>query len=367
MHGKLFSLFIFSSSVIFAQNKTYTLDGSIESNLYNGKKVYLQQLNDTRNGFINIDSTTVKDNQFTFSKTVKDQEPELRFISTEEPQSYAPAFFLSEPGKIIINIAPKNKVTGTPRNDRFQTFSCLQDSLNNELELIVQKYSQLLQTSDNQREMMKEGQVIMKGLQQSRYDFAKENINNDLGEFIALSSFEVLSADQVLELTSLMRPEFRNSNLGQQVISYYESKKLKTSGSVYKDIKLKSSLGNDISLSDYVGKHKVVLIDFWASWCGPCIKEMPHVVDAYAKYKNKGFEIVGISMDEDQGRWLATIDRLKMTWPQMSDLKGWKSTAAQLYGIDSIPYTLLIDQDGKIIDSNLRGNQLTDRLKELLD
>lgn len=367
MYGKVLSLFVFISSAICAQNNTYTLKGSIEDNQYNGKKVYLQQLNDTRNGFTNIDSTIVKDNRFVFTKPASGNEPALRFISTEEPVSYAPAFFLTEPGEINLTIGKQNKIDGTPRNDRFQDFSNLQDSLNKQIETVVQTYSQLLQTSTNQAKMMEEGQAIMKQLQQSRYDFAKENINNDLGEFIALSSFEVLTPNQVLELTSLMRPEFRNSDLGQQVISYYEAQNLKVAGGMYKDIKLKDPLGNDISLSDYVGKHKVVLIDFWASWCGPCIKEMPYVVEAYNQYKDKGFEIVGISMDEEQGRWLGAVDRLGMTWPQMSDLKGWKSAAAKLYGIDSIPFTLLLDKDGKIIDSNLRGTQLVSKLKELLD
>lgn len=374
MYGKVLGLFLFISSAIFAQNNTYTLKGSIENDQYNGKKVYLQQLNKTRDGFVNIDSTTVKGNRFVFTKTTQGSEPALRFISTEEPVTYAPAFFLTEPGEINLTIGQTNKVEGTPRNNRFQEFTNLQDSLNNKIETVVQHYSQLLQTSGNEEKMLKEGQAIMKELQKSRYNFAKENINNDLGEFIALSSFEVLTPDQVLELTALMRPEFRNSDLGQQVITYYqqalavrEAKSLQATGAPYKDITLKDPLGNNISLSDYVGKHKVVLIDFWASWCGPCIKEMPHVIEAYNQYKDKGFEIVGISMDEDQSRWLGAIDRLNMTWPQMSDLKGWKSAAAKLYGINSIPFTLLIDKDGKIIDSNLRGTQLLTKLQELLN
>lgn len=367
MYGKVLSLFVFISSAICAQNNTYTLKGSIEDNQYNGKKVYLQQLNDTRNGFTNIDSTTVKDNRFVFTKTTQGNEPALRFISTEEPISYAPAFFLAETGEINLAIGKQNKIEGTPRNDRFQDFSNLQDSLNKQIETIVETYSQLDQTSVNQAKMMQEGQAIMKQLQQSRYNFAKENINNDLGEFIALSSFEVLTSDQVLELMSLMRPEFKNSELGQQVISYYEAQNVKAVGGTFKDIKLKDPLGNDISISDYVGKNKVVLIDFWASWCGPCIKEMPYVVDAYNQYKDKGFQIVSISLDEEQGRWLSSIERLGMSWPQMSDLKGWKSAAAKLYGVDSIPFTLLVDQDGKIIDSNLRGTQLLNKLQELLD
>lgn len=367
MYKKVLGVFLFISSALVAQNSTYTVNGSIEDNKYDGQKIYLQQLNEKRNGFISIDSTTIENSKFVFSKTNESNEPALRFISTPDPKNYNPAIFLTETGTLNITIAKQNVIEGTPLNNRFQEFSEAQESFNKELEMIVAKYSSMNQTSENQEKMMEEGQPIIESLKQMRYDFAKENINNDLGEFIALSSFEVFTPIQVLELTSLMRPQFRNSDIGQQVISYYEAQSVKSVGATYKDITLTDPRGNAISISDYVGKNKVILIDFWASWCGPCIKEMPNVVEAYKQYKDKGFEIIGISMDEDRGRWMSAIDRLGMTWPHMSDLKGWNSEAAKLYGIESIPYTLLLDQDGKIIDSNLRGNQLLNKLKELLD
>src|SRR5690606_16378148 len=117
-------------------------------------------------------------------------------------------------------------------------------------------------------------------------------------------------------------------------------------------------------LSDYRGK--VVLVDFWASWCGPCRREMPNVVRAYEKYKSRGFEIFGVSLDQDHSKWVEAIRSDGMTWPQVSDLRGWQSAAAQLYNVQSIPYTVLVDAAGKIITTNLRGADLEKKLEEVL-
>ena len=111
---------------------------------------------------------------------------------------------------------------------------------------------------------------------------------------------------------------------------------------------------------------KPVLIDFWASWCGPCRREMPNLVDAYAKYKGKNFEIVGVSLDQSADAWKESIKNLKITWPQMSDLKYWGSEGAQLYAVNSIPHTILIDGEGTIIARGLHGEGLQTKLAEVL-
>lgn len=108
------------------------------------------------------------------------------------------------------------------------------------------------------------------------------------------------------------------------------------------------------------------MIDFWASWCGPCIQEMPNVVEAYKLFKDKGFEIVGISLDENKADWVAATKKLEMIWPQMSDLKGWKSDLSKPYNVQSIPFTLLVNEKGEIIAENLRGSELVNKLSELL-
>ncbi|MCA0429257.1 MAG: AhpC/TSA family protein [Bacteroidetes bacterium] len=130
------------------------------------------------------------------------------------------------------------------------------------------------------------------------------------------------------------------------------------------EISLPNPDGKIISLSQFKGKY--VLIDFWASWCGPCRKEMPNVVAAYAKFKDKGFEIFGVSLDQSKDKWIEAIAKDGITWPQVSDLKFWDSEPAKQYGVQSIPYTVLIDKEGKIIAKNLRGDELEKKLAEIL-
>lgn len=130
------------------------------------------------------------------------------------------------------------------------------------------------------------------------------------------------------------------------------------------DIVLNNLEGKEVKLSSLRGK--VVLIDFWASWCGPCRKENPNVVRVYNQYKDKGFEILGVSLDNNADKWKAAIAMDGLTWKHVSDLKGWQSAAAQLYQVSSIPFTVLLDKNGRIIAKGLRGQQLEQKLSEIL-
>lgn len=137
-------------------------------------------------------------------------------------------------------------------------------------------------------------------------------------------------------------------------------------GIQYHELTMQDMNGKTVKLSDYVGKGKYVLVDFWASWCGPCRMEMPNVVKAYADFKDKKFEIVGVSFDQKKDAWTTAVKQLGMTWPQMSDLKGWKCAANEVYGVNSIPSNVLIDPQGKIIATDLRGEQLQSELAKVL-
>jgi thiol-disulfide isomerase/thioredoxin len=122
--------------------------------------------------------------------------------------------------------------------------------------------------------------------------------------------------------------------------------------------------GNDVRLSSFKGKY--VLVDFWASWCMPCRRENPSVVQAYNKYKDKNFTILGVSLDKEKGDWVQAIQKDNLSWTQVSDLQEWNSIAVSTFNFNSIPFNVLLDPEGKVIAQSLRGNELEKKLGEVL-
>lgn len=161
-----------------------------------------------------------------------------------------------------------------------------------------------------------------------------------------------------------LSPEMKATSYGREINDYVAlNKKLKV-GDHYADFEQMNTEGKAVRLSQIKGKY--ILLDFWASWCGPCLEENPNLVKTYARFKDRGFAILGVSMDENKNQWLKAVTKDQLTWENVSDLRGDKNKAALMYGISFIPNNFLIDQNGIIIASNLRGKELDMQLEKLL-
>lgn len=173
-----------------------------------------------------------------------------------------------------------------------------------------------------------------------------------------------LKSEVAMPIFNKLNEELRLSYGGQGLYKLLNAHTVTAVGAVAPNFTLKDVNGKSVSLSDYKGK--LVLLEFWASWCSPCRAESPNLLKQYAAFKDKGFEILGVSVDSDKAKWLDAIKKDGLTWTQVSDLKGWDNDARKVYGISGVPANFLISPDGKIVGDHLMGEALNKKLTELL-
>ena len=344
----------------------YTVSGTVEGGS-DGETVYLQ----TRQGrdMVKIDSAVIANGKFSFKGAIQDSLPALNYVTYKlgTPNGLLMPFFI-EKGNITVALTRNNdSATGTPANDTYQVFRTQENELNakmNEVYAAITADSTLTkeQRAEKQKELSRLDQQMIDAIVQT----IEQNADNVVGMFLLKSNYYQLDAETLDRILKQVPAAFAAD---KQIIAIKEKNEMMKQtavGQAFTDFEMQTPDGKTVKLSDYVGKGKWVLVDFWASWCGPCRREMPNLVDAYKKYKNKGFEIVGVSLDRDAEAWKKGIADLNITWPQMSDLKFWDCEGAKLYAVSSIPHTVLIDGKGIIVARGLHGTALLDRLKEEL-
>lgn len=371
------ALGLLTPGLLLAQGGAYTVQGQLNAKTP-PTKAYL--LTPSKKGF-ELDSATVQRGRFTFKGTVV--EPTWAWLLLGRPgRSYtlqrpAPGPTLKlflEPGTVRVlspDSLPHAMLSGTPLNLDQQRLAQLTLATAARLQAVETEWRAASPEKRQDKAYAASYAKSYEAADQANYLAVKQFIKTTPNSLVSLYALQdnvgaSLDPAEAGPLFEGLSPVVRQSPRGQRFAARLENARKLAVGALAPDFTQNDPSGKPVKLSDFRGKY--VLVDFWASWCGPCRQENPNVVANYNQYKNKGFRVLGVSLDQPNGHdaWLKAIDTDGLAWTQVSDLKGWKNEAAQLYDIQAIPQNLLIGPEGRIVAKNIRGEELSQKLAAVL-
>lgn len=360
----------------FACNKLekneFLINGSAKG-VKDGTSIYLNLQGE--NGFLVKDSAVIKNEKFNLKGTI--ETPEIGFIRMAANNGDFP--FILEHGKINIEVNKDtiqiSKLSGTLNNEKLQSY-------NNESKVVFNKIIKynvenqmtwIKAKKENDSATMNKLNAGLKSFQQELNDVSVKFVKNNPEAFLSVLLIENfitrqhLPVEEIKVLFSKINKEYSNSKSAlniKKILNEYSS--LESNSDVIKaqEFSAKNPDGKEISLKESLGK--VTIIDFWASWCGPCRAENPNVVALYNQYHEKGLNIIGVSLDKDAAKWKEAIAKDGLTWSQVSNLKFWDEPIAKLYNVKAIPAMFILDANGNIVAKDLKGEALKAKVEELL-
>ncbi len=352
------------------KNSSFQLKGTLSDS--KAETLYLEKLGTSKQ--VIIDSVILDENgNFEFTNYT----PKIGFYRIKTNDKNFAMLVLDSADKVTITGSVKDlgntfKVEGSSETSIFIEYNNLSKIRDIKLDSLNKAFQLLMETNKLDSKRMDSLSAIFETPYNSIINQSNilmvDKISKNTNMYSSIMAIQALDPDKYLDLYKSLdaglSKKFPND---KNVIMFHDvvERMLSTNvGQFAPEISLPSPDGKEIALSSLKGK--LVLIDFWASWCGPCRKEMPNVIKIYSKFKNKGFEIYGVSLDQDKEKWMEAITKDGINWPQVSDLKYWDNVAARIYNVQGIPYTVLIDKDGKIIAKNLRGQELEKKIAEVL-